>query len=89
MTHFLKITPRHFADVRCRRKKAELRLDDRNFKCGDSVQLQEWARGRYTGREILLLITHVLRDVDFPQGLQNGFCMFSFDLLATPEASAQ
>ncbi|EOZ4301482.1 DUF3850 domain-containing protein [Salmonella enterica] len=39
--HSLKIAPGHFASVIAGEKKAELRMNDRNFKCGDFILLHE------------------------------------------------
>ncbi|MBE7087873.1 MAG: DUF3850 domain-containing protein [Clostridiales bacterium] len=42
MTHHLKITPKHFKYVLSGKKNVELRFNDRNFKVGDKVELQEY-----------------------------------------------
>lgn len=57
--HVLKIAPGHFAAVKAGDKKAELRLNDRNFKCADFILLREW-RDEYTGNALLVKITHIL-----------------------------
>ncbi|MGE3757358.1 MAG: DUF3850 domain-containing protein [Pseudobdellovibrionaceae bacterium] len=41
-THYLKTWPQYFEHVRKRTKKFEYRKNDRDFKFGDTVVLQEW-----------------------------------------------
>lgn len=73
----IKILPEYFEEVIAGRKRAELRLNDRNYKKGDIYDLREWnpTRGRYTGRKVNIEITHVLEGFE---GLTKGWCMFSF-----------
>ncbi|WP_267900674.1 DUF3850 domain-containing protein [Erwinia psidii] len=40
-------------------KKAELRVNDRDFKCGDFLLLREWD-GVYKGSKLLVKVTHIL-----------------------------
>ena len=74
----LKILPVYFRQVLCGDKRAELRLNDRDFQVGDIYELAEFDGVSYTGRCLTVKITHVLRCFD---GLQEGYCMFSFELL--------
>lgn len=73
----IKILPEYFEEVIAGRKRAELRLNDREYKKGDIYDLREWnpKRGRYTGRKVNIQITHVLEGFE---GLTKGWCMFSF-----------
>lgn len=48
MTHHLKTKPEYFQAVIDGKKTFEIRLNDRDFKQGDSVILEE-----YTGKEII------------------------------------
>lgn len=57
--HSLKIAPGHYASVIAGEKKAELRLNDRNFKSGDFILLREW-RDEFTGKVSLAKVTHLL-----------------------------
>lgn len=60
MQHELKIWPEHYEAVECGRKKAELRVNDRDYKIGDSILLKEFEPNvGYTGKELDVLITHV------------------------------
>jgi hypothetical protein len=62
----LKIWP-FFDDVASGRKRVEIRRDDRGFEIGDRLLLREWdPRSGYTGREVNVLVTHVLRGWGLP-----------------------
>ncbi|AKG88281.1 DUF3850 domain-containing protein [Listeria monocytogenes] len=50
-THELKIAPEYFEAVTEGRKTFEIRKNDRNFEVGDTLVLQEFDNGEYTGRE--------------------------------------
>lgn len=75
--HHLKTWPEPFCAVLDGSKRAELRKDDRDFKVGDHLLLEEWDPGRreYTGRAHEVVITHILRDSRF--GLVPGHVMLS------------
>lgn len=55
----LKIAPLFFNAVVDGDKKLELRVNDRDYKCGDFLLLREW-EGEYTCRKIIVKITHIL-----------------------------
>ncbi|MFW5364656.1 DUF3850 domain-containing protein [Escherichia coli] len=57
--HNLKIGPLFFNAVANGEKKAELRINDRDYKCGDFLCLREW-EGEYTGSRLTLKVTHIL-----------------------------
>lgn len=73
--HSLKSWPADFAAVLEGRKRHEARRDDRGFAVGDFMRLREWIptapdactwqtsslAGHYTGRSLLVLVTHVTR----------------------------
>ena len=90
--HYLKIVSDYFDDVKLGYKKAELRKNDRDFRVGDFMVLQEISNDsvrhfvKYTGRTAVCKITHVLTDTQFG-GLQDGFCIISFLLIDVLEAS--
>lgn len=78
MTHKLKIWPEHFDMVRAGLKKAEIRKNDRYFRLGDHVVLEEYdpETGTCTGEWIDYgWINYILEGKDL--GLQDGFVMFS------------
>ncbi|RXA95603.1 DUF3850 domain-containing protein [Yersinia sp. 2105 StPb PI] len=58
--HALKILPEYFDAVFTGCKKAEFRLNDRNFSVGDYLILKEWElNSGYSGRRIVVEITDV------------------------------
>lgn len=76
MTHALKTWPVHFEAIESGIKNYEIRKDDRPFKVGETLLLQEWnnEKKEYTGKEIKKVISHILRDA--PEfGLKNGFAI--------------
>jgi len=76
--HYLKIQPEYYQAVTRGIKQFELRKDDRDYRAGDYVVLQEWDGEQYTGRESFqMLIKYVLRDC--PEfGLKEGYCILGF-----------
>lgn len=73
-THFLKIQPIWFEDVKSGKKNFEIRQNDRNFAVGDILVLQEYDHGQYTGREIQKEIEYIYHG-DGYYGLAEGFCV--------------
>lgn len=71
ITHELKTWPGPFIEVLEGRKRHELRKADRDFRVGDRLHLREWipepetGPARYTGRELLVEVTHVTKANDF------------------------
>jgi hypothetical protein len=61
-THYLKVWPQFFAPSWSGQKRFELRINDRDFDCGDVVVLQEWDPDteKYTRREIEAKINYVM-----------------------------
>lgn len=57
--HVLKILPCYYREVMAGRKKAELRKDDRNFKCGDLLHFTTPEETEYDGMFNLFIITHI------------------------------
>ncbi len=82
-THPLKILPQHFQAVWDERKTFELRKDDRDYKVGDMLLLNEWDGEKYTGSAIMVKITHILRNCP-EYGLANGYCILSIQHLGKP-----
>ncbi len=78
-THRLKTRPEYYDDVLSGAKTFELRRDDRDFKVGDTVILEQFfpenhRYAGYTGAEILKKIVYILRNV--PEfGLMPGFAI--------------
>jgi ASC-1-like (ASCH) protein len=72
--HELKILPEYYKAVKKGVKTYELRFDDRNYAVGDMLILREWKDGQYTGQQIAVTITHVLKDFI---GLMDGWAILS------------
>ncbi|WP_237275591.1 DUF3850 domain-containing protein [Tenacibaculum ovolyticum] len=79
MNHNLKIIPEHFYDVRNGSKKFELRKNDRDFKRGDTICLEEWCPHfeGYTGLECFVNVTHVLNGGIY--GLDKEYVIMSIE----------
>ena len=64
MIHALKTLPKYFEAVLENRKTFELRKNDRDFKVGDYLALNEWNGEIYTGRALLVKVTYILNPND-------------------------
>ena len=62
MVHHLKTLPQHFENVLKGLKKFEVRYNDRDFKADDTLILQEYWNGKYTGRALSARATYILDD---------------------------
>lgn len=67
MIHELKILPQYFKEVVNGNKTFEVRKNDRSFKKGDLLVLQEFDGKEYTGLETRKEITYVLDDSKYLQ----------------------
>lgn len=76
--HELKTSKLYFGDMWEGMKKSSVRINDRKFKKGDVVLFRERSYSNYTGKEILTIITHVLKSFT---GIQKGYCVVSFTIL--------
>lgn len=65
--HELKILTEHFIPVLDGIKRAELRINDRNYSAGDKLVLMEW-NGDYTGDGCVRIVTHVADVGDYLPG---------------------
>ncbi len=72
--HKLKILPKYYEKVISGEKRFEIRKDDRNFKIGDLIRLEEF-EGEYTGRDSLYEIIYKLDGGCC--GLEEGYCILS------------
>ena len=73
MTHLLKTDAAHFQAVWERRKTAEVRFNDRDYKVGDFLCLLD-----YNQRSITAEVTHILQDDTY---LQPGYVLLSLDVV--------
>jgi hypothetical protein len=79
----LKTESRFFEAIWGKTKFCEVRYaGDRDFSAGGKINLLEIdGKGEYTGREILILVSHILTHEDCPQGLQPNYVCLSFQAL--------
>jgi Domain of unknown function (DUF3850) len=78
-THELKTAEPFFSMVWRGEKTADIRKHDRDFKPGDVLILQEWSESEgYSGRYMETLITSIVASEEFPEGLNEGYCLLSF-----------
>ena len=74
MLHALKIEQEYFKQVADGSKGFEVRKNDRPYKVGDFLALNEWKDQEHTGKFILAKITYILDD---PQYCKDGFVILS------------
>lgn len=76
-THKLKTWPEYFAQLRRGEKTFELRENDRDFKVGDILELQEWKPETqdYTGSVEIRVVSHILYGGIF--NLPHNMCIMS------------
>lgn len=72
MTHELKIMPAFFQEVENGNKTFEVRRDDRAYNVNDLLKLQEYNGHSFTGRELTVRVTYILRDRNY---CKDGFCI--------------
>lgn len=79
MTHELKTWPEYFQAVLNGTKTFEVRKDDRPFKIGDILELQEWdnAKQQYTGLHFRVGVSYILKGGQF--GIEHGFVVLGIN----------
>ncbi|TGE36869.1 DUF3850 domain-containing protein [Desulfosporosinus fructosivorans] len=79
--HYLKTHPEFFQDVKKRKKKFEIRFNDRDYQTGEILILQEFdpKTDDYTGAsDITVLVTYSLSGSPF---LPDGYICMSINVL--------
>lgn len=77
MVHRLKTLQPYFNDVKEKRKNFELRQNDRDFKVGDILVLEEYTGKYLTGAGVTRKIKYILKDC--PEfGLTPGYCILGW-----------
>ncbi|MCR6515317.1 DUF3850 domain-containing protein [Clostridium sp. LY3-2] len=74
MIHELKILPEYYESVKNGEKRFEIRKNDRSYKVGDLIKLNEFDRD-YTGRSSVYEIIYKLEGGSY--GLEKGWCILS------------
>ena len=78
--HKLKCETGFYQDVEIGRKTFEIRLNDRDFKLGDMIELNEVVNGARTGRKLQPVeITYILYHHQFKHGLKKDYCILGFE----------
>lgn len=74
--HILKTWPLYFESTICETKNFELRINDRDFKLGDYLVLEEWdpKTKHYTGRILVRRVDYILQGAF---GLPENMCIMS------------
>ena len=72
MKHELKILPEYFEAVAAGNKTFEIRKNDRNYKVGDTLILQEFDGEKYTSRCTQRVVNYI---TDYAQ--QDGYVVMS------------
>lgn len=80
MIHELKTLPEYFEAVWQGNKKYELRKNDRNFKVGDYLALNEWDGNEYTERSLLVKVTYILKP-DLIMDCPSGYVIMSIEMV--------
>lgn len=79
MTHALKTWPEFYQKVVSGEKTFEFRKNDRPFKVGDTLLLQEFdpLKSEYTGNEHSVIITYILINAPGSENIIKGFIIMS------------
>lgn len=75
--HELKIHTKFFNDLASGNKNFEVQFDDRGYKVGDTVRLNELKKEKYTGRAVSATISYVLNHDHFPEALSAGYVVLA------------
>ena len=85
-THEVKLAASWWNDITSGKKRFELRKNDRGYKVGDKLLMQEYAAGAFTGRTILADITYMLEEYT---GLTEGYAILGIELLKVSETDTK
>lgn len=80
--HDVKIANAFYDDVASGKKKFELRKNDRGYKVGDMLDMEEYKAGESTGRHIMANIMYMLEDY---AGLEEGYCILGIEVESANE----
>jgi hypothetical protein len=80
-----KISPKYFKEVAEGKKDFEIRKDDSDYEVGDILILEEYDPDKvegivgYTGKWITKRIKYKITHEEFPQGIQEGYCILGLE----------
>ena len=80
--HQIRLAAMYYDDVASGKKSFELRKNDRGYKVGDTLEMQEFKDGRFMGRIIRAKIVYMLEDYT---GLEDGYCILGTEVEAADE----
>jgi hypothetical protein len=82
-THELKVWPEYYQAIASKMKQFEVRENDRDFKTGDTLILQEWDPDleKFTGNRADATVDYVLYGGAF--GINEGYCVMSITVTGT------
>lgn len=75
--HCVKILPENFDNVLSKKMSFQIRKDDREYRLGDCMYLQEFTDD-YTGRSLPVKINHILKE---SEGLRDGYVLLNIEVL--------
>ena len=78
VTHQIKLEAEFFDDAAAGRKSFELRKNDRDYKKGDVLEMEEVKDGKKTGRKCSKRIVYMMENFE---GLEDGYCILGCELL--------
>ena len=83
--HVLKIEQRWYNAVMCEEKKAEFRINDRDYEEGDLIHFTDINGEEYDGRFNLFMITHILpvREVKIGESKLDDYVVLSITTFET------
>lgn len=84
MIHLLKIEINYFIDIVVRKKKFEIRKNDRDYKVGDLLFLNEYDDGEYTGNMLFAKITYLQTEY-----VKKGYVALGIEVLDEETLKAQ
>lgn len=75
-THYLKTWPDCFKELKCGNKTFEIRKNDRDFRRGDNLVLEEYDSTllKYTGEKLEFTIGYIIQD---SWGIEKEYCCMS------------
>lgn len=83
MVHAVKILPQYFKDLVTGKKTFEVRKNDRNYKVGDFIALNEYnPKKGYSGKFVMFKITYVL---DNPEYCKTGYVILGLSEYSVAE----